>query len=121
MNKRNTRAFRIVTGLFVLAMLPGALMNLIQPVAAVSMAGTLGIPLALLTLLGLWKLLGVAALVLPAGKRFREWAYAGFFFDLSGAAFLHVAAGDYNVAVHVVFLGLLIASYRLRPRSALHG
>jgi hypothetical protein len=118
MNTRNTLTFRIVTGLFLLAMLPGALMNLIQPDVAVEMAGTLGIPLALLTLIGLWKLLGIAALALPAGKRFREWAYAGFFFDLSGATFLHVAAGDYNIVGPVLFGGLLLASYRLKPRAA---
>ncbi len=115
MNKRQTLAYRVTTGLFVLAMVPGAVMNLVQPDVAVQMAGTLGIPLALLTLVGIWKLLGIAALVAPNAGKLREWAYAGFFFDLTGAAWLHVAADDYNIVVQLVFLGLLIGSYRLSP------
>lgn len=118
----------ITTALFALMMLPGAGMNLAQPQMVVEMAETLGIPLALLTLIGVWKLLGVAALVTPGLdrrgphiQRLREWAYAGFFFDLTGAAFLHMAVGDFNVVTHVVFLSLLLGSYVLRTKVLAQG
>lgn len=104
-----------LTALFVIAILPGAIMNIIQPQVVVEMAGVLGVPLALLTLLGVWKLLGVIALVAPRFERIKEWAYAGFFFDLTGAAYLHAAAGDFGgIAPPLVILTVLMGSYLLR-------
>ena len=106
-----------VTGLFALAMVPGVIGDLVQPEIVVEMAGILGVPLALLTLVGIWKLLGVIALATPRFERLKEWAYAGFFFDLTGAAVLHFAAGDTaGVAPPLVLVGLLGASYWLRAR-----
>ena len=105
----------LTTGFFALAMLPGAVMNILQPAVAVDMAAQLGIPLLLLTLVGIWKLLGVTALLVPGFPRLREWAFAGFFFDLSGAAYLHIAAGDYAGApASLVLVALLVAAYVLR-------
>lgn len=77
----------------------------------------LGYPLYLLTLLGLWKILGVAALLIPKFPLLKEWAYAGFFFVMSGAVFSHVASGD---AVKEIFPALLlmalaVVSWYLRP------
>lgn len=105
----------LTTGFFALAMLPGAVMNILQPAVAVDMAAQLGIPLSLLTLVGIWKLLGVTALLVPGFPRLREWAFAGFFFDLSGAAYLHIAAGDYAGApASLVLAAILVAAYVLR-------
>jgi len=105
----------LTTGFFALAMLPGAVMNILQPAVAVDMAAQLGIPLSLLTLVGIWKLLGVTALLVPGFPRLREWAFAGFFFDLSGAAYLHIAAGDYAGApASLVLVAILVAAYVLR-------
>lgn len=53
----------------------------------------LGYPVYLLTLLGVWKLLGVIALLIPNYSLLKEWAYAGFFFLLTGAIFSHIAVG----------------------------
>ncbi len=110
----------IVTGVFALGMLPGAVMNLVQPPMVEDMAAHLGIPLALLTLVGVWKILGLVALVGPVPPRLREWAYAGFFFDLTGAAILHIAAGDGvdGVAPSLGLAALLVGSYVLRLRGA---
>ena len=71
----------------------------------------------------MWKLLGAVALAAPGLERLgpwiervREWAYAGFFFDLTGAAYLHGLVGDYaDVVTPAVFAALLLASYWLRP------
>ncbi|MEE9384543.1 MAG: DoxX family protein [Nannocystaceae bacterium] len=110
-------AFITTTAVFTLAMLPGAVMDLTQPEMVVRVMETLGMPVYVLTLVGIWKLLGLVALARPRFRRINEWAYAGFFFDLTGAAFLHGAAGDTaGVPVPLIMLVLLVASYVLRGR-----
>lgn len=119
MSRKRKIAFTATTALFVVGILPGAIMNLAQPDLVLDTSQQLGIPLALLTLVGSWKFLGVAALVTPRVGRLAEWAYAGFFFDLTGAAYLHAAADDLaGTPPSLALLGLLIASYVLRPRVA---
>jgi uncharacterized membrane protein YphA (DoxX/SURF4 family) len=54
----------------------------------------LGYPVYFLTILGIWKILGMTALLVPRRPLLKEWAYAGFFFVTTGAIFSHVAAGD---------------------------
>lgn len=115
-------AFYGTTGLFVLGILPGAVLDLIQPDFVLASIARINVPPALLLLIGVWKILGVVALVVPGYPRVKEWAYAGFFFDLVGAAWLHIAAKDYaNVAPAFVFLALLVASYLLRARRRRDG
>ena len=53
----------------------------------------LGYPVYLLTILGVWKVLGVVAMLIPKYPLLKEWTYAGFFFAMSGAAFSHAAVG----------------------------
>jgi len=108
-----------VTVLFCLAILPGAVMDIAQPEMIVTIVEDLGLPLPLLTLIGVWKLLGVIALAMPGRERIKEWAYAGFFFDLTGAAYVHATADDMaGVAPPLFLLAFLIASYVLRARLA---
>ncbi len=114
MNKKRTITI-VTTGLFALAITPGAIMNIVQPEVLVDMAAKLGLPLHLMTLVGVWKLLGVGALIAPGVERLREWAYAGFFFSLTGASYLHAIVGDTaGSAAPLVILGLLVASYAAR-------
>jgi DoxX-like family len=110
-------AFIVITSLFALGTLPGAFMNLTQPPMVAEVMTKLGLPLHILTLVGTWKFLGLVALAAPARfGRIKEWAYAGFFFDLTGAAFLHAAAGDTaGIAPSLVLVSVLVASYLLRP------
>src|SRR5579872_5964036 len=54
----------------------------------------LGYPVYLLTILGIWKILGVVALLIPKFPLLKEWAYAGFFFAMTGAVYSHIALGD---------------------------
>ena len=77
----------------------------------------LGYPSYLATILGAWKLLGVAAIVAPRLPRVKEWAYAGIFFTLTGAAMSHAASGDPagNILFPLVLLGVVVASWLLRP------
>lgn len=108
-----------LTVLFTLGILPGAVMDIVQPDAILEIVEPLGIPTYILTLIGIWKLLGVVALWVPKMPRVREWAYAGFFFDLTGAAWWHGGAGDTaGIAPPLVLMALLMAGYVLRHKTA---
>ena len=58
----------------------------------------LGYPLYFLTILSVWKLLGVVAVLVPKFPLLKAWAYADFFFAMSGALFSHLALGDEAIA-----------------------
>src|SRR5574342_326967 len=77
----------------------------------------LGYPDHFLVILGVWKLLGAVALLAPRFPRLKEWAYAGAVFNYTGAVASHLAVGDGAVAVlyPAVQLGLVAASWALRP------
>jgi len=77
----------------------------------------LGYPAYFATILGVWELLGSAAIVAQDLERVKEWAYAGMFFTLSGAVFSHVASGDpaTKCVAPLLLLGAVVASSALRP------
>lgn len=77
----------------------------------------LGYPEYLLTLLGIWKILGVIALLLPRFPLLKEWAYAGTMFLLTGALFSHLAVGHAWAELFpaALLLVLLALSWYLRP------
>ncbi len=77
----------------------------------------LGYPIYFLTILGIWKLLGVAALLIPRFPLLKEWAYAGFFFAMSGAVFSHIAVGDSinEIFPSLLLLILTVISWYFRP------
>jgi uncharacterized membrane protein YphA (DoxX/SURF4 family) len=66
-----------------------------------------------------WKLLGAIAVVIPRFPRLKEWAYAGFFFDLTSAAASRAFVGDSiaDIVAPLGFLVLVAASWALRPES----
>jgi uncharacterized protein (DUF924 family) len=79
----------------------------------------LGYPNYVTPLLGIWKLAGAAVILAPDLSRLKEWAYAGIFFDLTGALFSHLACDDAPVSLifPLLFLALLLPSWGLRPAS----
>jgi len=82
----------------------------------------LGYPMYFFAILGFWKVLGAIAILVPRFPRLKEWAYAGIFFDLTGAAASCAAVGGYGAyAFHVIapllMTGFLMASWSLRPDS----
>jgi hypothetical protein len=82
----------------------------------------LGYPMYFFAIIGFWKVLGAIAILVPRFPRLKEWAYAGIFFDVTGAALSCVAVGVYGAyAFHVIapllIAGLTVASWALRPPS----
>ena len=78
----------------------------------------LGYPIYFITLLGVWKILGVAALLIPKFPLLKEWTYAGFFFAMSGAAFSHIASGSVNeIYPSLLLLILTVVSWYFRPED----
>ena len=91
-------------------------MDIVQPEMVVSMMEKIQMPLYVLTFVGIWKLLGAVALAFPKFRRINEWAYAGFFFDLTGASYSHFSGDDMaGVVPPLIFLLLLAGSYFSRP------
>jgi uncharacterized membrane protein YphA (DoxX/SURF4 family) len=86
----------------------------------------LGYPLYFLTIIGIWKVLGAVVILVPRFPRLKEWAYAGIFFNVTGAAASHAAVGDYgpfafHVVVNLVFGALVIVSWASRSPSRVIG
>ena len=94
-----------------------ALLFVGEPV--VSVLAQLGYPVYLLTILGVWKLLGAVALLVPRFPRLKEWAYVGTFIEMTGAAASWAARGGGmgDLIAPLAFAVLTLASWALRPPS----
>ncbi|MEO6540455.1 MAG: DoxX family protein [Ferruginibacter sp.] len=117
MTKRNKIIYWIATIWLALGMLATGIVQLIKMKEEADMMTHLGYPLYFLTILGIWKILGVAAVLIPKFTIVKEWAYAGFFFAMSGAVFSHVALGDGTKDFFgpILLLILTVASWYFRP------
>jgi uncharacterized membrane protein YphA (DoxX/SURF4 family) len=117
----NARAagYWTTTTLVALAFLTGGAAYLARADEPVRGMAALGYPAYFVTILGAWKLLGGLALLAPRLPRLKEWAYAGIAFDLTGAAFSHVAVGHpaAKAIVPLAILGIATGSWALRPAS----
>lgn len=99
-------------------LLSGGITNLMHYDANVQgVVHHLGYPLYFLTIIGTWKILGAIAIVWPGFSRIREWAFAGIFFELSGAVVSHLAVGDgiFKALVPAMFVAIALASRSLFP------
>ena len=107
----------ILTGLIVLSQGASGIGDLMGAEPLVEGVTSLGYPAFVLNILGPWKLLGAIVLALPGKGLWKEWAYAGFFFDLTGAFASHLMHGDGVdlLMPPLVILAFLIGSYLLRP------
>lgn len=85
--KKTNILYWTFTGLFCAFMLTSAIPNVMVAEQWVTIMASLGYPSYLIPFLGVAKLLGIAALIVPRFPRLKEWAYAGFFFDLAGAIY----------------------------------
>ena len=94
MTKRNKIIYWIATGWLALGMVSTGTVQLIKMEEEVTKMAQLGYPSYLLTILGTWKILGTVAVLVPKFPLLKEWAYAGFFFNMSGAVVSHLASGS---------------------------
>ncbi len=114
-----TVAYWVTTGVLVFNLLAGGLAELAQLQGNAEGMQALGYPLYMMTILGAWKVLGSIAMLAPGWARLKEWAYAGAFFNLTGAAVSHIVMGD--EAWHAYYTASLaiitLLSWALRPES----
>lgn len=105
----------IATIVIALAMIAGGSADFLLIEAVRETMDHLGYPHYFARILGAWKVLGGIVILLPGFPRLKEWAYAGIFFDLTGAFLSHLAVGDTaaNFAPPLVLTLFLIASYTL--------
>jgi hypothetical protein len=77
----------------------------------------LGYPHYFISLIGIWKVLGVIAILIPKFPLLKEWAYAGIFFAMTGAVISHIASGDVKVQIIAPFVLAVftVLSWYLRP------
>ena len=119
MTKRNKIIYWIATAWLSLGMLSTGIVQLIKMKEEAEMIKNLGYPLYILTLLGICKILGVIAILIPKYPLLKEWAYTGFFFTMAGAIFSHLAVADPAIALFgpTLLLVLTISSWYFRPED----
>ncbi|MCT2409591.1 DoxX family protein [Chryseobacterium antibioticum] len=92
--KRNRIIYWIFTIWMALGMVSTAIVQLMKNKDELANFTNLGYPAYLMTIIGVWKILGVIAVLIPKRPLLKEWAYAGFFFVMSGAFISHIIIGD---------------------------
>lgn len=117
MSKQNKIIYWTLTIFLAIAMMAGGTQQLLQIGGYNKIVTNLGYPLYLLSIIGIWKILGVITILIPKFSLLKEWAYAGFFFAMSGAAISHLAVGQpFTEAMPSLFLLLIIVlSWYFRP------
>lgn len=117
MTKRNKIIYWIATLWLALGMTATGIVQIIKLKEETDMMAHLGYPLYFLTILGIWKILGVIAILIPKFPLLKEWTYAGFFFAMSGAVFSHLAVGDDVMELFgpTLLIILTIVSWYFRP------
>ncbi|MFD2163783.1 DoxX family protein [Paradesertivirga mongoliensis] len=117
MTRRNKIIYWIATIWLALGMLSTGIVQVLKMKEEVAMMTHLGYPSYFLTILGVWKILGVIVLLIPKFPILKEWVYAGFFFVMSGAVFSHSFRGDEakDYFGPVLLLVLTVISWYFRP------
>lgn len=117
---KNKIIYWVATLWLSLGMMSSAVVQILKmPPEGVESMIRLGYPVYFLTILGVWKILGVIAILAPKLPLLKEWAYAGFFFVMSGALISHLAMGDpfSEVFPSLLLLTLTVLSWYFRPAS----
>jgi hypothetical protein len=122
MKKRNRIIYWVATVWLALGMLSTGIVQLLRAKegqGGADMITHLGYPLYFLTIVGAWKIVGVAALLIGKNSLLKEWAYAGFFFLMTGALFSHVLSGDRltESLPSLLLLVLTLMSWYFRPEG----
>jgi hypothetical protein len=107
----------IVTGILSFCLFSGGLAQALQVQGVVQGFKPLGYPIYFISIIGIWKMLGIIAILIPGFKLLKEWAYAGLFFTMTGAVISHIASNDIHaqIVAPVVFSIFIVLSWYLRP------
>ncbi|MFD2893771.1 DoxX family protein [Sphingobacterium arenae] len=119
MKRTNRIIYWIVTVWLSLGMVSTGIVQIIRMDEEVKKMIELGYPVYFLTIIGVWKILGAVAVLVPRFPLVKEWAYAGFFFLMTGAIFTHIAVGDEAMEYFgpSLLLLLTIVSWYFRPNE----
>lgn len=119
MEKRNKIIYWVATSLLAIGMLQSGVFAVLRTKQWIDLVTDLGYPVYFLTLLGVWKILGVIVILIPGFKLVKEWAYAGFFFAMTGALVSHLAMGEGGKAILGPLFQTLfvILSWYFRPAN----
>lgn len=117
MEKRNKIIYWVITIFLSSGMTAGGIQQMLQIGGYNEIVARLGYPLYLLSILGVWKILGVVAILIPKFPLLKEWAYAGFFFAMSGAFISHLVVGEpFTEAMpSLTLLAATVLSWYFRP------
>ncbi|WP_428742943.1 DoxX family protein [Tenacibaculum sp.] len=117
MMKRNKIIYWTVTIFLSIGMLAGGVQQMLQIGGYNDIVKQLGYPQYLLSILGVWKILGVIAILIPKSPLLKEWAYAGFFFAMSGAAISHfvISKSLTDALPSLILLIVIFLSWYFRP------
>ena len=112
-------AYWIATSLVALPLVSGGAGDIMRIQPVIEGMTHLGYPTYFCVILGVWKLLGAATLLVPRFPRLKEWAYAGILFDLTGAIASRLAVGDgaSKLVAPIIFTTLMAGSWALRPAT----
>ncbi len=119
MEKRKLIGYWIITALLSFFIFSGGLAQALQLPEVLEGFKPLGYPTYFISLIGIWKMLGVIAILIPKFKLLKEWAYAGLFFTMTGAVISHIASNDIKAQIiaPIVLAVFTLLSWYLRPAS----
>jgi len=121
--KRTNLIYWVLTGLFAFVMLGSAIPDILVMPIAVQGFKEMAMPAHLVPFLGIAKLLGVIAILVPGFPRIKEWAYAGLIFDLIGATYIVAnsgkSVGDWSPMIFIIALGAASYFWYHKRRKAL--
>jgi hypothetical protein len=119
MEKRKQIWYWIITALLSICIFTGGLFQAMQAKEVLQGFKPLGYPTYFISLIGIWKMLGVIAILIPNFKLLKEWAYAGIFFTMTGAVISHIASHDVSVQIisPIVLAVFTLLSWYLRPAN----
>jgi len=100
--------YRVFTGLLTALGLLGSFADISHSSDAVQLITHLGYPIYFITFIGVVRILGIIAVLMPGFRKIKEWAYAGLFFDMAGALYSHIATGDAFAIFAPAMLGLIL-------------
>jgi len=117
-SRSHTIAYGITTMIIATELTVGGVWDILRIPRVREVIEHLGYPTYFLVIMGIWKIPGAVALLVPRFPRLKEWAYAGAVFNYTAAAASHLVIGDVRPALNpIIFTGITLASWALRPSS----